>query len=225
MSLQEVLPPCEKSSSPPEAVPAQGCTEHTPPLRFDSPVTGTATCQVQTCPQNPAKDGRLFHPVLPRWTVWGSQLMTVLRKPPTSTHLGLCKHRLQRGGFHDLCFCLFQWFQTHDIIFLSLTRVFADLYTVHKIVLGATGIRSGPATSEWVKLLSCVYRLVTPWTIDYQAPPSMEFSRQEYWSGLLFPSPGDLPDPMMEPWSPTLQVDALPSEPPGKSWAGCFGDM
>ena len=142
------------------------------------------------------------------WTVWGSQLMTVLRKPPTSTHLGLCKHRLQRGGFYDPCFCLFQSFQTHDITFLSLTRVFADLYTVHKTVLGATGIRSGPATSEWVKLLSCVYRLVTPWTIDYQAPPSMEFSRQEYWSGLLFPSPGDLPDPTIEPWSPTLQVDS-----------------
>ena len=44
----------------------------------------------------------------------------------------------------------------------------------------------------------------------------MEFSRQEYWSGLPFPSPGDLPDPEMKPRSPTLQVDALPSEPPGK---------
>ena len=56
----------------------------------------------------------------------------------------------------------------------------------------------------------------TPWTVAYQAPPSMEFSRQEYWSGLPFPSPGDLPDPGMEPRSPTLQADALPSEPPGK---------
>ena len=44
----------------------------------------------------------------------------------------------------------------------------------------------------------------------------MEFSRQEYWSGLLFPSPGDLPDPGIEPVFPTLQVDSLPSEPPGK---------
>ena len=44
----------------------------------------------------------------------------------------------------------------------------------------------------------------------------MEFSRQEYWSGLPFPSPGDLPDPGFEPRSPTLQTDALPSEPPGK---------
>ena len=69
MSLQEVLPPCEKSSSPPEAVPAEGCPEYTPPLCFDSPVTGSATCQVQTCPQNPAKDGRLFHSVLPHITL------------------------------------------------------------------------------------------------------------------------------------------------------------
>ena len=45
----------------------------------------------------------------------------------------------------------------------------------------------------------------------------MGFSRQEYWSGLPFPSPGDLPDPGIEPRSPTLQADALPSEPPGKS--------
>ena len=52
--------------------------------------------------------------------------------------------------------------------------------------------------------------------MDYQAPLSMEFSRQEYWSGLPFPSPGDLPDPGIKPKSPTLQADALPSEPPGK---------
>ena len=44
----------------------------------------------------------------------------------------------------------------------------------------------------------------------------MEFSRQEYWSGLTFPSPGDLPDPGIEPRSPALQADALLSEPPGK---------
>ena len=49
------------------------------------------------------------------------------------------------------------------------------------------------------------------------APLSMGFSRQEYWSGSPFPSPGDLPDSGVEPESPALQVDALPSEPPGKS--------
>ena len=65
-----------------------------------------------------------------------------------------------------------------------------------------------------VKSLSSVQLFVTPWTVAYQAPPSMEFSRWDYWSGLQFPTPGDLPDPGMEPGSPTLQVDSLPTEPP-----------
>ena len=54
-----------------------------------------------------------------------------------------------------------------------------------------------------------------PWTIAHQAPPPIEFSRQEYWSGLLFPPPGELPDPEIEPRSPAWQADALPSETPG----------
>ena len=54
---------------------------------------------------------------------------------------------------------------------------------------------------------------VTPWTLALQAALSMEFSRQEYWSGLPFPSPGDLPDPGMKPRSSTFQADSLPSEP------------
>ena len=60
-----------------------------------------------------------------------------------------------------------------------------------------------------VKSLSRVRLFATPWTVAYQAPPSIGFSRQEYWSGLPFPSPGDLPDPGIEPRSPTLQADAL----------------
>ena len=67
-----------------------------------------------------------------------------------------------------------------------------------------------------VKSLSHVQLCATPWTVTYQAPSSMGFSRQEYWSGLPFPSPGDLPYPRIEPGSPTLQADALTSEPPGK---------
>ena len=65
-----------------------------------------------------------------------------------------------------------------------------------------------------VKSLSRVQLFATPWTVAYQAPPSMGFSRQEYWSGLPFPSPGDLPDPGIEPRSPALEADALTSEPP-----------
>ena len=60
---------------------------------------------------------------------------------------------------------------------------------------------------------------VTPWTVAHQAPPSMGFSRQGYWNGLPFPSPGDLPDPGIEPAfavSPVSQADSLPAEPTGK---------
>ena len=67
-----------------------------------------------------------------------------------------------------------------------------------------------------VKSLSRVRLLETSWTAAHQAPPSMGFSRQECWSGLPFPSPGDLPDPGIEPGSPALQADTLPSESPGK---------
>ena len=66
-----------------------------------------------------------------------------------------------------------------------------------------------------VKSLSRVWRFAPPWTVAYQASLSMAFSRQEYWSGLPFPSPGDLPDPGIEPRSPASEADALPSEPPG----------
>ena len=65
-----------------------------------------------------------------------------------------------------------------------------------------------------VKLLSRLF--ATLWTVAYQAPPTMGFSRQEYWSGLPFSSPGDLPHPGIKARSPTVQADSLPSEPPGK---------
>ena len=68
-----------------------------------------------------------------------------------------------------------------------------------------------------VKSLSRVRLFATLWTVAYQAPLSMGFSRQEYRSGLLFPSPGDLPDPGIKPRSPALRADILPSEPPGKA--------
>ena len=63
-----------------------------------------------------------------------------------------------------------------------------------------------------------VFAAATPWTVPHQTPLSVEFSRQEYWSGLPFPSPGDLPDPGIKSESPTLQADSLPSEPPGKPY-------
>ena len=67
-----------------------------------------------------------------------------------------------------------------------------------------------------VKSLSRVRLFATLWTVAHHVPQSMGFSRQEYWSGLPFPSPENLPDPGIEPRSPALQADALTSEPPGK---------
>ena len=67
-----------------------------------------------------------------------------------------------------------------------------------------------------VKLLSHFQLFMTTWTVAYQAPPSMGFSRQEYSNGLPFPLPGNLPNPGIQPRSPTLQADYLPAEPQGK---------
>ena len=77
-------------------------------------------------------------------------------------------------------------------------------------------------TSVKVKSLSRAQLFATPWTVAHQAPLSMGFSRQEYWSGLSFPSPGDLPNPGIKPRSPTLQADALSFEPPGKTYTSVY---
>ena len=73
-------------------------------------------------------------------------------------------------------------------------------------------------TETLSRLLSRVQLFATLWTVALQAPPSMGFSRQEYWRGLPFPSPGELPDPGIKPRSPALQADALTSE---TKWVGC----
>ena len=69
---------------------------------------------------------------------------------------------------------------------------------------------------------SVVSNSAVAWTIAHQPPLSMEFSRQEYWSGLSFPSPGDPPDPGIKSRFPALQVDSSPSEPPGKPMLSIF---
>ena len=63
-----------------------------------------------------------------------------------------------------------------------------------------------------------VQLFVPAWTVAHQAPPSMGFPRQEYWSGYPFPSPGDLPNLGIKPESPALQADSIPSEPAGKPY-------
>ena len=77
------------------------------------------------------------------------------------------------------------------------------------------------STWKWRESVShsVVSESVTPGTVAHQAPLSVEFPRQEYWRGLPFPSPGDLPDPGIKPGSPALPMDSLSSEPPGKPCA------
>ena len=89
-------------------------------------------------------------------------------------------------------------------------------FFTHSLVNGHLGCFHVLKVKVKVKLLSRVRLFVTPWTVAHQAPLSLEFSRQEFWSGLPFPSPGDLPKPGIEPRSPALQADALTSEPSGK---------
>ena len=94
---------------------------------------------------------------------------------------------------------------------------------MNPIILHITNIqrRKYESLSMKVKSLSHVRLFATPWTVAYQASPSLGFSREEYWSGLPFPSPGDLPDPGIEPGPPALEADALTSEPPGScGWMG-----
>ena len=94
-------------------------------------------------------------------------------------------------------------------------------------------MHKGPSLSENRLLLikqNCSYHggdglvaktcptLTAPWTIALQAPLSLRFPKQEYWSGLPFPSAGDLPDPGVKPQSPVWQADPLPFEPPGKDY-------
>ena len=92
--------------------------------------------------------------------------------------------------------------------------------------VGCHLLLQGSSNPCYLSLLHCkwtlhhcashVWLFATLWTVAHQAPLSMGFSRQEYWSGLPFPSPGDLPDPGIKPGSPALQADSLPSEPPRK---------
>ena len=72
--------------------------------------------------------------------------------------------------------------------------------------------RKKNTNTVWKRSLSHVWLFATPWTVARQAPPSMGFSRQEYWSGLLFPIPGDLPGPGITPGSPSLQADSVPTK-------------
>ena len=101
---------------------------------------------------------------------------------------------------------------TRDISTLTLLRVNPEFLGENSIFLK----HNHTSEVSEVKLLSRVQLFGTPWTVAYQAPPSMGFSKQEYWSGLAFPSSGDLPDPGIKPSSPALAGEYFTTEPPGK---------
>ena len=90
-----------------------------------------------------------------------------------------------------------------------------DLHTSRQKLKWGNKIPAEVLCVVCAQLLSQVWLSVTPWTVARQAPLSMEFSRQEYWSGLLLPSPGNLPDPGIEPTS-ALAGGVITAEPPGK---------
>ena len=121
----------------------------------------------------------------------------------------------KRISFNDrsqLVVVNFQRLATALLIFKALVS-FAKLLEppVHCMFISSSWTKCAE-----VKSLSHVQLFATPWTAASQAPLSMGFSRQQYWSGLPFPSPGDLPDSGIEPRSPALQAGALPSKPPRK---------
>ena len=86
----------------------------------------------------------------------------------------------------------------------------------HSTQMGSWGKTSLLGKSKSGLVAKSCLTLVTPWAVASQAPLSIGFSRQEHWSGLPFPSPGDLPDPGIKPRSPALQAYSLLTEPPGK---------
>ena len=99
-------------------------------------------------------------------------------------------------------------FPSSSIIYLFtlfLIRMQSDCYFIHWVTIH-------------LLLLSCVQFFVTTWTVACQAPLFMGLPRQESWSGLPFPSPGDLPNPGLKPLSPAWQVDSLPLSHPGSPY-------
>ena len=93
---------------------------------------------------------------------------------------------------------------------LRFGRVNAD------VVLDGLDYNAALETAHCCSVTKSCLTLATPWTAVHQAPLSVGFPRQEYWSGLSFPFPGDLPDPGLEPGSLALQADSLPIEAPGR---------
>ena len=128
----------------------------------------------------------------------------------------------QGPGHWQVSFPLERWKKQRSLSLppsSSVAKLFSPVSPAGNLSLGERGRKRG-----W--LLTCIRACVfshvrffgTPWTLAHQAPLSMGFSRQEYWSGLPCPPPGDLPDPGIQPASPASQADSLPTEPPWEAW-------
>ena len=103
-------------------------------------------------------------------------------------------------------------------IFLSMCQKYCVVTDIEKRLMAIVGGRRGCGIWSESEVAQSCSTLCKPMDSSlHQAPPSMGFSRQEYWSGLPFPSPENLSNPGMKPGSPALQVDSLPSEPPVKT--------
>ena len=109
------------------------------------------------------------------------------------------------------------WYTTHNSISFIYKEHFWISKRKNKSIKIPIEKLGHQCVCVYIYIHSRLWLFVTPWTVAYQAPQFMEFSRWEYWSGLPFPPPWDLPDPGTEPRSPALQVDTLLSEPPGKA--------
>ena len=151
------------------------------------------------------------------WNVQNKQCVTEY------THTLICNlYTTKLVHFKCTIQCILVYRVVYRVAQWSPWSCFWTFSSLHKessrllVVTPINPVTPSPIEKQKMKLLSHVQLFAAPWTVAFQAPPSMRFSRQEYWSGLPFSSPGDLPDPGIEPRSPTLQADTLPSEPPRK---------
>ena len=151
--------------------------------------------------------------------MWLKVYLKVMYECPFRTNLSR-KPNNRRSGILLLQFQTINWTLYMFITYFTSRGKpnFPQWNILRSINLQINFLRRNLSVKVKAKLFSRVQLFATPWTVAYHTPPSLGFSREEYWSGLPFPSPEDLLHPVIEPRSPTLQADTLLSEPPGKSF-------
>ena len=151
--------------------------------------------------------------------MWLKVYLKVMYECPFRTNLSR-KPNNRRSGILLLQFQTINWTLYMFITYFTSRGKpnFPQWNILRSINLQINFLRRNLSVKVKAKLFSRVQLFATPWTVAYHTPPSLGFSREEYWSGLPFPPPEDLLHPVIEPRSPTLQADTLLSEPPGKSF-------